>query len=128
MMTLPAIQYLLKQGYSVPRDYRAGGFNNSIESRIFSSPFSTVHIPYTDMSGEAFKILKQLFAEKNVSPGTIRDKLLPCEVIIRGDMDNSNISSNSNNHPPPPLKNRKSITILAPGFYPPPVKKAGKIF
>jgi DNA-binding LacI/PurR family transcriptional regulator len=98
MMTLPAIQYLLKQGYSEPGDYRVGGFNNSIESKILSCPFSTVRIPYGDLSGESFKILKRLLSEKNVSPGMIRDELLSCEVIIRG-----NKVSCGESPPPPPI-------------------------
>ncbi|MDR0377645.1 MAG: helix-turn-helix domain-containing protein [Spirochaetaceae bacterium] len=83
MMTLPAVQYLLKKGYSEPEDYRAGGFNNSIESKILASPFSTVRIPYADLSGKSFEILKRLLAEKDDPSGLIRDELLPCEVIIR---------------------------------------------
>lgn len=80
MMTLPAIQYLSKQGYQVPGDYRAGGFNNSAESRILTAPLSTVRMPDAELAGESFKILKSLFD----SPGaSVSDVVLPCEVIIR---------------------------------------------
>ncbi|GHU87153.1 hypothetical protein FACS189476_02040 [Spirochaetia bacterium] len=81
MMALPAIQYLSKLGYSTPGDYRAGGFNNSIESRILSPPLSTVHMPYAELSGESFKILKGLF--ETPQGGCPPDVILTCEVIIR---------------------------------------------
>jgi DNA-binding LacI/PurR family transcriptional regulator/AraC-like DNA-binding protein len=94
MMALPAIQYLSKSGYVTPGDYRAGGFNNSIESRILSNPLSTVHMPYAELSGESFKILKRLFETRSEgsplapqpsskSEGSPLDVILPCEVIIR---------------------------------------------
>jgi DNA-binding LacI/PurR family transcriptional regulator/AraC-like DNA-binding protein len=78
LMTLPAIYYLRKQGYSRPLYYRAGGFNNSIESKI--KPFSTVEIPYTKLSGESFKILKTLLETPDAR---IPDVSLPCRLVIR---------------------------------------------
>jgi DNA-binding LacI/PurR family transcriptional regulator len=78
LMTLPAIYYLQKQGYSHPACYRAGGFNNSMESKI--KPFSTVEIPYTKLSGESFKTLKTLL-ETPDSP--ISDATLQCRLVIR---------------------------------------------
>jgi DNA-binding LacI/PurR family transcriptional regulator/AraC-like DNA-binding protein len=100
MMALPAIQYLSGLGYSTPADYRAGGFNNSIESRILSTPLSTVHMPYAELSGESFKILKGLLEARPAQPGpkgegllapqpnpagegSPLDVVLPCELIIR---------------------------------------------
>ncbi|MDR0374116.1 MAG: helix-turn-helix domain-containing protein [Treponema sp.] len=78
LMTLPAIYYLQKQGYSQPVCYRAGGFNNSTESKI--KPFSTVEIPYTKLSRESFKTLKTLL-ERPASP--ISDATLQCRLVIR---------------------------------------------
>jgi DNA-binding LacI/PurR family transcriptional regulator/AraC-like DNA-binding protein len=78
LMTLPAIYYLHKQGYSQPLCYRAGGFNNSIESKI--KPFSTVEIPYTTLSEESFKILKTVLEAPN---SRTPDVSLPCRLIIR---------------------------------------------
>ncbi|GHV81814.1 hypothetical protein AGMMS49991_03720 [Spirochaetia bacterium] len=84
MMTFSAIQYLGKQGYSVPGDYLAGGFNNSAESRILTAPLSTVCMPYAELAGESFKILKSLFESPGDSPGaSVSDVVLPCDVIIR---------------------------------------------
>jgi DNA-binding LacI/PurR family transcriptional regulator len=83
MMILPAIQYLAGHGYTEPGDYRVGGFNNSMESKIPSNPFSTVRIPYAELSGESFKILRTLLDARADSPEPARDVLLPCEFIIR---------------------------------------------
>jgi DNA-binding LacI/PurR family transcriptional regulator/AraC-like DNA-binding protein len=77
LMTLPAIRYLQKQGFS-PNSYRAGGFNNSIESQI--TPFSTVEIPYTKMSAESFKTLKALMEDPEHGG---KDVLLPCRLVVR---------------------------------------------
>jgi DNA-binding LacI/PurR family transcriptional regulator/AraC-like DNA-binding protein len=83
MMVLPAIQYLAGRGYTQPGDYRAGGFNNSIESKILSNPFSTVRMPYAELSGESFEILRDLLSVRADSPEPARDVVLPCELIIR---------------------------------------------
>jgi DNA-binding LacI/PurR family transcriptional regulator/AraC-like DNA-binding protein len=84
MMTLPAIQYLYKHGYSAPADYRVGGFNNSTESRILSHPFSTVRMPYAELSGESVRIIKRLLERVHGPSREIKDVVLPCKVIIRG--------------------------------------------
>jgi AraC-like DNA-binding protein len=80
MMVLGAVNYFLKEGYHVPRDYRAGGFNNSIESRIMESPLSTVHIPYTELSSESFKIILKLLGKRSRK---IADVQLASELVIR---------------------------------------------
>jgi DNA-binding LacI/PurR family transcriptional regulator/AraC-like DNA-binding protein len=80
LMILGAINYFLKEGYHVPQDYRAGGFNNSIESRITESPLSTVHIPYTELSGESFGIVLKLLGKR---PPDIKDVRLASELVIR---------------------------------------------
>ncbi|MDR0643430.1 MAG: helix-turn-helix domain-containing protein [Treponema sp.] len=77
LMTLPAILYLQKQGIS-SSSYRAGGFNNSIESKI--KPFSTVEIPYTKMSAESFKTLKTLMESPDRA---LPDVTLPCRLVVR---------------------------------------------
>jgi DNA-binding LacI/PurR family transcriptional regulator/AraC-like DNA-binding protein len=81
MMIFPAIEYLDKRRYSVPGDYRAGGFNNSAESKILDHPLSTVRMPYAELSGESFKILRQLLYQQKETE--IPDVMLPCEVVIR---------------------------------------------
>ena len=85
LMTLGAVSYLAKQGYHLPRDYHALSFNNSVESRLTESPLSTVHIPYSTLSSESFRILLNILGKKNgsVKADRIEDLNLPTEVIIR---------------------------------------------
>ncbi len=85
MMIFSAINYFQRQGFSVPEDYWAGGFNNSVESRILENPISTVRMPYAEMSGESFRILKTLLSKPNGEglSHEIPDVQLPSEVIIR---------------------------------------------
>ena len=84
MMTFSAVQYLQKSGFNVPQDFRAGGFNDSAESRILSSPFSTVHMPYAELGITSFRMIRELLvpprSDKNVP---ISDRILPADVIIR---------------------------------------------
>ena len=81
LMALGAINYFALQGYHVPGDYRALGFNNSEESRVAESPLSTVQAPYMEMSNESFKILRGLLNRKKQTPPS--DVLLRSDVIIR---------------------------------------------
>ncbi|MDL2229258.1 helix-turn-helix domain-containing protein [Treponema sp. OttesenSCG-928-L16] len=88
MMVFAAIEYFERFGYRLPADYRAGGFNNSVESRILQSPLSTVHMPYRELSREAFRIIKILLKKtKNLKDSagdaSIDDVNLESEVIIR---------------------------------------------
>jgi DNA-binding LacI/PurR family transcriptional regulator/AraC-like DNA-binding protein len=80
MMVLGGVNYLLKEGYHVPRDYRAGGFNNSIESRIMESPLSTVNMPAAELSSESFKIILKLLGKRSRK---IADVQLASELVIR---------------------------------------------
>ncbi|MDR0710394.1 MAG: helix-turn-helix domain-containing protein, partial [Spirochaetaceae bacterium] len=81
LMTLGAVHYFARQGYHVPHDYHATGFNNSAESRISECPLSTVRFPYTELADESFKILLRLLSRKKYKPG--EDVLLNTELIIR---------------------------------------------
>ena len=81
MMALGAVDYYARKGYHVPDNYHAVGFNNSAESRIAESPFSTVHLPYTEMSVKSFKIL--LGNMRRTKNRFNADVLLNSEVIIR---------------------------------------------
>jgi DNA-binding LacI/PurR family transcriptional regulator/AraC-like DNA-binding protein len=81
LMALGAINYFAAHGYHVPDNYRAVGFNNSEESLIPKSPLSTVHVPYTEMSAESFKILRRIMGRKKNSSDN--DILLDSGLIIR---------------------------------------------
>ncbi|MDR2397913.1 MAG: helix-turn-helix domain-containing protein [Spirochaetaceae bacterium] len=80
LMALGAVKYLAKAGYHAPQDYRAGGFNNSIESMLPESPLSTVQIPFDRLCGESFKILLQLL---KVKKKPISDVRLPSKLVLR---------------------------------------------
>lgn len=60
MMVLAAVQYLESRGYVVPGDFRCGGFNDSAESRILSSPLTTVHMPYAELGLTALRLVQTL--------------------------------------------------------------------
>jgi DNA-binding LacI/PurR family transcriptional regulator/AraC-like DNA-binding protein/signal transduction histidine kinase len=81
LMVFGAVNYFAKQGYHVPRDYHAGGFNNSMESRILESPLSTVNVPYTELSSESFRLLLKSLSKKTAQ--NLKDVRLVSELIIR---------------------------------------------
>ena len=85
LMALAAINYFSKQGYHIPRDYHALGFNNSAESRLTESPLSTVNVPYSALSSESFHILMKLLGKKKsgCEKAIFEDILLPAEPIVR---------------------------------------------
>ena len=81
LMVLGAVNYFARHRYHFPADYRAVGFNNSVESRIAESSLSTVHLPYVEMAGESIKILLCMMGKKKQKPSDY--VLLNSEVIIR---------------------------------------------
>ena len=84
LMALKAINYFSRQGYFVPWDYHALGFDNSFESRFTKCPLSTVTVPYSDMSGECMRVLMELM-ENGDAQGkkAIEDVTLPTKPVIR---------------------------------------------
>jgi DNA-binding LacI/PurR family transcriptional regulator/AraC-like DNA-binding protein len=82
MMVFSAVRYLGKAGYRVPADYLVGGFNDSAESRILESAFSTVHLPYRELGLESFRMIRKILASKDGSI-ELRDIVLPAEMVIR---------------------------------------------
>ena len=86
LMVLKAIDYFSAQGYHVPLDYHAVGFNNSVESKVVESTLSTVQLPYEDLARESFGILLDMMDAKkpksDKNPADT-DVFLKTEVVIR---------------------------------------------
>ena len=80
MMTFSAVQYLLQKGYKVPLDFKCAGFNDSPESRILGSAFSTVHLPYTELALCALQMLTDQMSGKRKGESDIT---LDAGIIIR---------------------------------------------
>ncbi|MCR4713467.1 MAG: helix-turn-helix domain-containing protein [Treponemataceae bacterium] len=104
MMTFSAVRYLQKAGYSVPADYKCGGFNDSVESRISGSAFSTVRMPYSELALTAFDMIKKELASKKRSAD---DVVLPCDMVIR---ESCGCSSSAIALSPVSCKTRKELT------------------
>ena len=80
MMILAAVQYLEGRGYTVPGDFRCGGFNDSAESRILSSPLTTVQMPYAELGLTALHLVQTLGGSGGQ---THQDTVLSTELVIR---------------------------------------------
>ncbi len=80
MLVFAAVRYFERQGFSVPQHFRTGGFNDSAESLIASCPFSTVHMPYTDLARTAYRMITSVL-ENPAAP--ISDEKIEAPVIIR---------------------------------------------
>lgn len=74
-----AVQVLQSRGCLIPQDLRVAGFNDSVESRIASPSFTTVHLPFDDQARLAFKDLLSLLAGEEVPP----ELDLECRLVLR---------------------------------------------
>lgn len=54
LQLLDTLNSLADRGYQAPRDFIAGGFNDSPESRLISPGFTTVRMPFAQAGEEAF--------------------------------------------------------------------------
>ncbi len=79
MITLAATEFFEKRGYKVPKDYICGGFNDSTESQIYSTSFSTVHMPMEKLGVLAYEKLFQIISG-NID---VEDAVLPAYPVIR---------------------------------------------
>jgi DNA-binding LacI/PurR family transcriptional regulator/AraC-like DNA-binding protein/signal transduction histidine kinase len=79
MITLVAVEYFEKRGYRIPKDYICGGFNDSTESHIYSTSFSTVHMPMERLGILAYE---KLFQVLSGNPD-VADEVLPAYPVIR---------------------------------------------
>lgn len=80
LMLFSAVRYLQRYGFRIPKDVRVAAFNDSTESRIFSTQFTTVHMPYAELGRAAFtKICKCL--ENPIEP--MEETKLSTQLVIR---------------------------------------------
>ncbi|MDR1900997.1 MAG: helix-turn-helix domain-containing protein [Treponema sp.] len=82
MMVFDAVNYFAGQGYHIPADYHAGGFNNSGESKLLESPLTTVHMPFEELCNESFRILLKLLGKKGAH-NTAGDLILDADIVVR---------------------------------------------
>ncbi len=67
LLAFNAYEYFSNRGYKVPKDYMIGGFNDSVESHLASTPFSTVHMPSEKLGIVAYNMVRELLdGSKNV--------------------------------------------------------------
>jgi AraC-like DNA-binding protein len=69
---------LRERGMEIPFDIPIGGFNDSEESRIFSPPLTTVHMPFSHQALCALRLLSEM--RKGTPPA---DMSLKTKLIIR---------------------------------------------
>ncbi len=77
MMALSASDYLEKKGYRIPQDVILGGFNDGVESKVLSSPLTTVKLPYEELGIDANRMIHELLdGNTNVGDTTRSTKLV----------------------------------------------------
>ncbi len=69
---------LRERGMEIPFDIPIGGFNDSEESRIFSPPLTTVHMPFSHQALCALRLLSEM--RSGIPPP---DKELKTKLVIR---------------------------------------------
>lgn len=74
-----ALKLLNSRGYRIPDDLLLAGFNDTIESRIASPPFTTVQLPFGDQALLAFRDLCALMTGDAVG----EKRMLDTRLIIR---------------------------------------------
>ena len=79
LMASAAVTYLKKKGVQIPKELKVGGFNDTSESRVSVPPFSTVHMPRTELAIESYEKLA------NVLDGMlgVSDTNIPAYPIFR---------------------------------------------
>ena len=92
IMALTVVEYFEKRGYKIPKDYICAGFNDSAESKVWRTTFSTVHMPVEKLGILAYDKLKQLL---NGETG-IKDEVLPAYPVIRESCGCNNIKQLQN--------------------------------
>ena len=60
LMSFAAVNYFRSRGVQIPKELKIGGFNDTSESRIAVPPFSTVHMPRTELALESYEKLSSV--------------------------------------------------------------------
>jgi len=79
MLTFEAGMLLKERGISVPMQIPIAGFNDSEESRVFSPPLTTVHMPFTRQVICALRLLMAMGKGASVSDISLKTRL-----VLRG--------------------------------------------
>ena len=77
MMALSASNYLVKNGYRIPQDLIMGGFNDGEESKVLTSPLTTVQLPYKELGIDANRMIHEVLdGEAHVEDTMRKTKLI----------------------------------------------------
>lgn len=76
LLTFEAARVLRERGIEIPSDIPVGGFNDSEESRIFSPPLTTVHMPFSHQALHALHMLYEMRAGASLSEKTLKARLV----------------------------------------------------
>ncbi len=79
LMAFDGYQYLKNKGYKIPKDFIVGGFNDSVESRLSATPFSTVHMPSEKIGIVAYSMLSEMLAGNE----NVESRVLDAYPVIR---------------------------------------------
>jgi DNA-binding LacI/PurR family transcriptional regulator/AraC-like DNA-binding protein len=80
LMMFASGKILEERGYSIPKDLRLVGFNDTEESLLLKVPCTTVHMPVQKMALMAYSMVSDL-AERKLNADA--DILLPAPLVIR---------------------------------------------
>lgn len=76
LLTFEAARLLRERGIDIPSDIPVGGFNDSEESRIFSPPLTTVHMPFNHQALRALRMLSEMRSGALLSDATLKARLV----------------------------------------------------
>ncbi len=76
LLTFEAARVLRERGIDIPLDIPVGGFNDSEESRIFSPPLTTVHMPFSHQALSALRMLSEMRGGAPLPDTTLKARLI----------------------------------------------------
>jgi len=89
LMAFKAYEFLKNRGYKIPKDFILGGFNDSVESHLADTPFSTVHMPSEGIGILAYETLKDIICNSK----SVTSHVLSAYPVIRESCGCNNIKS-----------------------------------